>query len=250
MCRSATVGCEVFSGTRLTLRTCFCVSPRTIGTRAWTSWSVCRSAHQPPRAHSSIDELFVSGAVVLATCNRFEAYLDIDEPLTGGRAVAVESVVEAMASASGILPESLRASVAVHEGADAASHLFAVTSGLESVVVGEEEISGQVRRALDAARADGTTQQRPRATVPEGRTHQPRSSQPDAPARHASLARTARSRARVEPDRRLVDAARADRRHRPLRRHDRRRRSQSRRRRSARLLAVGSRGCVRARSTA
>ncbi|WP_344097354.1 glutamyl-tRNA reductase [Microbacterium deminutum] len=103
------------------------------------------------------DELFVSGAVVLATCNRFEAYLDIDEPLTGGRAVAVESAVEAMASASDIPPDVLRGSVSVHEGSDAAAHLFAVTSGLESVVVGEDEISGQVRRALDAARVEGTT---------------------------------------------------------------------------------------------
>ncbi|WP_106814478.1 glutamyl-tRNA reductase [Microbacterium timonense] len=103
------------------------------------------------------DELFVSGAVVLATCNRFEAYLDIDEPLTGGEAVAVESVVEAMAEASGVSADLLRASVAVHQGADAAAHLFAVTSGLESVVVGEDEISGQVRRALDAARIEGTT---------------------------------------------------------------------------------------------
>ncbi len=103
------------------------------------------------------DELFVSGAVVLATCNRFEAYLDIDEPLTGGEAVAVESVVEAMAEASDVPVDVLRSSVAVHQGADAAAHLFAVTSGLESVVVGEDEISGQVRRALDAARADGTT---------------------------------------------------------------------------------------------
>ena len=49
-----------------------------------------------------------SGAVVLATCNRFEAYLDIDEPLTGGEAVAVESVVEAMAAASDIPVERLR----------------------------------------------------------------------------------------------------------------------------------------------
>ncbi|MGN6221920.1 MAG: glutamyl-tRNA reductase [Microbacterium sp.] len=102
-------------------------------------------------------EIFVAGAVVLATCSRFEAYLDIDEPLTGGEAVAVESVVEAMAEASDVSPEVLRASVAVHQGADAAAHLFAVTSGLESVVVGEDEISGQVRRALDTARADGLT---------------------------------------------------------------------------------------------
>lgn len=103
------------------------------------------------------DELFVAGAVVLATCNRFEAYLDIDEPLTGGEAVAVESVVEAMAEASDIPVDLLRSSVAVHQGPDAAAHLFAVTSGLESVVVGEDEISGQVRRALDSARAEGTT---------------------------------------------------------------------------------------------
>ena len=100
-------------------------------------------------------EPFVAGAVVLATCNRFEAYLDVDEPLPGGDTVAVESVVEAMADASGVSAELLRASVEVHEGADAAAHLFAVTSGLESVVVGEDEISGQVRRALDAARAEG-----------------------------------------------------------------------------------------------
>ena len=49
-----------------------------------------------------------SGAVVLATCNRFEAYLDIDEPLTGGEAVAVESVVEAMADGERHLRRDLR----------------------------------------------------------------------------------------------------------------------------------------------
>lgn len=103
------------------------------------------------------EELFVSGAVVLATCNRFEAYLDFDEPLTGGEAVALESVVEALAEASDLDAGILRASVSVHRGNDVASHLFAVTSGLESIVVGEEEISGQVGRALDTARAGGTT---------------------------------------------------------------------------------------------
>jgi glutamyl-tRNA reductase len=100
---------------------------------------------------------FVTGAVVLATCNRFEAYLDIDEPLTGATAVAVQSTIEAMSSASGVLAEDLRNSVTVITGDAVAGHLFAVTSGLESVVVGEDEISGQVGRALDAARQAGTT---------------------------------------------------------------------------------------------
>ncbi|CAN5167235.1 glutamyl-tRNA reductase [soil metagenome] len=100
---------------------------------------------------------FVTGAVLLATCNRFEAYLDIDEPLTGAAAVAVASTLSAIGEASGVDVDELRDSIAVHVGEDVAAHLFAVTSGLESVVVGEDEISGQVARALATARTDGTT---------------------------------------------------------------------------------------------
>jgi glutamyl-tRNA reductase len=100
---------------------------------------------------------FVQGAVVLATCNRFEAYLDIDEPLTGATAVAVRSTIDTMSAASGVQPEELRRSVTVITGDEVAEHLFSVTSGLESVVIGEDEISGQVGRALDAARKSGTT---------------------------------------------------------------------------------------------
>ena len=99
---------------------------------------------------------FVSGAVVLATCNRFEAYLDIDEPLTGATAVAVQSTIDAMSTASGVQPDELRRSVTVITGDAVAGHLFSVTAGLESVVVGEDEISGQVGRALEAARTAGT----------------------------------------------------------------------------------------------
>lgn len=100
---------------------------------------------------------FVSGAVVLATCSRFEAYLDIDEPLTAATAVAEAATLSALSDATGVPVEHLATSVAVHWHEDAAAHLFAVTSGLESIVVGEDEIAGQVSRALDQARADGTT---------------------------------------------------------------------------------------------
>ena len=99
----------------------------------------------------------VAGAVVLATCNRFEAYLDIDEPITAARSVAVETTFEALAAASGVDTDALRASITVYTDDDVAGHLFAVTSGLESVVIGEDEISGQVARALIAARAAGTS---------------------------------------------------------------------------------------------
>ena len=100
---------------------------------------------------------FVSGAVVLATCNRFEAYLDVDEPLTAAGAVAVEATIATMSDASGVEPSDLRDSVTVITGEGVVEHLFAVSSGLESVVIGEDEISGQVRRALERARTDGTT---------------------------------------------------------------------------------------------
>ena len=95
-----------------------------------------------------------AGAVVLATCNRFEAYLDVaDHP----DPVPAEPLLEALAEAGGVPPDEMRGSLSVHRGEAVAVHLFAVSSGLESVVVGEEEIAGQVRRALEAARDRGTT---------------------------------------------------------------------------------------------
>lgn len=96
----------------------------------------------------------VGGAVVLATCNRFEAYLDVGERASE---TAVAATIEAMAGTSGVDPSALRKTVTVLNGDDVVEHLFAVSSGLESVVIGEDEISGQVRRALERARAGGTT---------------------------------------------------------------------------------------------
>lgn len=102
----------------------------------------------------------VHGAVVLATCNRFEAYLDVDpsgSTLPTPGADAVRATVEALGAASGLDPAELRSAVTVLHGDDVAHHLFSVSAGLESVVIGEDEIAGQVRRALDVARKDGTT---------------------------------------------------------------------------------------------
>ena len=99
------------------------------------------------------------GSVVLSTCNRFEAYLDIENADPGApaaRAASAESVIHAISTATGVEPDALRDSSAILTGNDVVEHLFAVSSGLESVVVGEGEIAGQVRRALDAARARGT----------------------------------------------------------------------------------------------
>lgn len=100
----------------------------------------------------------ISGAVVLATCNRFELYLDVDDTAdpevidtaaaAAARVVAERSGFPAPHGTGVLVPAS---------GTAVAEHLFAVASGLESMVVGEREIAGQVRRALTAARRDGTT---------------------------------------------------------------------------------------------
>jgi glutamyl-tRNA reductase len=99
---------------------------------------------------------FVRGVVVLSTCNRFEAYLDLDDPLAAADAVAAEAVAAALAEHSPADAESLRGSADTHLGESAVRHLFSVTAGLESMVVGEEEIAGQVQRAAQDARAVGT----------------------------------------------------------------------------------------------
>lgn len=94
------------------------------------------------------DPALTRGAVVLATCNRFEAYLDAP-------GLAPEHALDGLARATGLPHGELAAACSVHRGEAAAEHLFAVSSGLESASVGETEIAGQVRRAIDTARALG-----------------------------------------------------------------------------------------------
>lgn len=100
----------------------------------------------------------VSGAVVLATCNRFEAYLEIPAPVFGESLnLAVENSMRVISAASDIDPIDFGEVVTVLSGDAVAAHLFSVSSGLESVIIGEDEISGQVRRSLERAREAGTT---------------------------------------------------------------------------------------------
>ncbi|MFH5821604.1 glutamyl-tRNA reductase [Georgenia sp. AZ-5] len=95
----------------------------------------------------------VRGAVVLATCNRFELYLDAGtDPEEVARAAH-----EAVARASGADVADVARLMRTASGEEAVQHLFEVASGLDSMVVGEREITGQVRRALSAARSEGIT---------------------------------------------------------------------------------------------
>lgn len=84
----------------------------------------------------------VRGAVVLPTCNRFEVYLETDDATAGRAAVIAE-----LARSTALEPHLIDTALMTYEGNDAVQHLMSVASGLESMVVGEREISGQVRRA-------------------------------------------------------------------------------------------------------
>ncbi|MGI8411745.1 MAG: glutamyl-tRNA reductase [Solirubrobacteraceae bacterium] len=88
----------------------------------------------------------VHEAVAISTCNRTELYLVV------GDAVEAEGMALAMLSSlAGIRPTGLAPAIYSHRNCDAARHLYRVTAGLESMVVGENEIQGQVKRSYEAA---------------------------------------------------------------------------------------------------
>ncbi|WP_425955744.1 glutamyl-tRNA reductase [Xylanimonas sp. McL0601] len=100
----------------------------------------------------------VHGAVVISTCNRFEVYLDVEAPINGpALRHATEHVAELVAAASGVSAATAADSFTVRTSSEVPEHLFAVASGLDSMVIGEREIAGQVKRALEVAREERTT---------------------------------------------------------------------------------------------
>src|SRR5579884_802467 len=88
----------------------------------------------------------VQEAVSISTCNRTELYLVVGDPVE-----AEGTVLAMLASQAGIRPTELASAIYSHRNCDAARHLYRVTAGLESMVVGEAEIQGQVKRAYEAA---------------------------------------------------------------------------------------------------
>jgi glutamyl-tRNA reductase len=88
--------------------------------------------------------------VVLSTCLRTEVYCVVDRFHD-----AVAEVYEVLAEHSGLPSDDLAAQAVIRFDDDVTSHLFSVTSGLESTVLGESEVVGQVRRAFEYAREEG-----------------------------------------------------------------------------------------------
>lgn len=93
----------------------------------------------------------VDEAAALSTCNRTELYAVSDDP-----AAADEVLVEALLAHTRITRAELDCARYTHRDDRAAGQLFRVTSSLDSMVVGESEIQGQVRSAWEVAVEEGT----------------------------------------------------------------------------------------------
>jgi glutamyl-tRNA reductase len=98
----------------------------------------------------------VSEAVVISTCNRTEVYLVVGG-VGGGPLQAETEVLGMLARRAGVRPTELAQEIYSPRNCEAARQLYRVTSGLESMIVGEAEIQGQVKRAYEAAMAAGVT---------------------------------------------------------------------------------------------
>jgi glutamyl-tRNA reductase len=93
----------------------------------------------------------VAGTFVISTCNRVEIYADVDR-FHG----SVAAICELLSRYSGLPTQELTGYLYVHYEDRAVKHLLNVAAGLDSMVVGEGQILGQVRTALNTAREHGT----------------------------------------------------------------------------------------------
>jgi glutamyl-tRNA reductase len=94
---------------------------------------------------------FVTESVVISTCNRVEIYVEA-ERFHG----AVEEVSRLLAEHSGLDRDDFVRHVYVHFDEAAVAHLFGVAAGMDSMILGESQILGQVREALHSAQAEST----------------------------------------------------------------------------------------------
>ena len=92
------------------------------------------------KKHSSISE-----CVIIQTCNRIELFATSDNH-------SVEKIKSTWASLTGLEENAFRETLEVCENKDAYEHLLKLTSGLESLVVGEEQIIGQIKESISVAR--------------------------------------------------------------------------------------------------
>lgn len=100
-----------------------------------------------------LDDLYyfenISECLILCTCNRTEVYFCGDES-------SVKTVETVLSDFSGIDFDELKKYICLFYGDRALLHLFRVAGGIDSMVIGEDEILGQLKRAYAFAKDNGT----------------------------------------------------------------------------------------------
>src|SRR5438270_5308219 len=110
----------------------------------------------PDRLRCALDSLmarFSCETVILSTCNRVELYLARPDTRV---ALNVERIAEFLAEFHQLPAAKLHPHLYEHRGATAVRHLFRVVASLDSLIVGEGQIAGQVKRAYELAHECGT----------------------------------------------------------------------------------------------
>lgn len=102
-------------------------------------------------AHRALESASVTEAAVISTCNRVEVYVEADRFHN-----ALEDVSHLLAEQAGMGREDLVHHAYVHYDDSAVAHLFSVASGMDSMILGESQILGQVRQALHTGQAEST----------------------------------------------------------------------------------------------
>lgn len=98
------------------------------------------SAYESFRKHSGLKEF-----VILQTCNRVEIFGSTDES-------SIEKIKKTWASLAGLEEVAFKENFEVSENIEVFDHLLKLTSGLDSMVLGEEQILGQIKESITAAR--------------------------------------------------------------------------------------------------
>lgn len=101
------------------------------------------NAHQFLLNSSDLNE-----CIILQTCNRVEVYGVGSNP-------QVESIIRVWSNLVGLDLGQVRDNIIINQGEDAIRHLVNLTSGLDSLVIGEDQILGQVKRSLEFSRKNG-----------------------------------------------------------------------------------------------
>ncbi len=98
------------------------------------------SAYESFRKHAGLDEF-----VILQTCNRVEIFGSTDQP-------SIEKIKKTWASLAGLEEAAFKENFKVSQDAEVLEHLLKLTSGLDSMVLGEEQILGQIKESITLAR--------------------------------------------------------------------------------------------------